>query len=501
MYGVGTSWVHSSFLSVGDISSTVSTWVTVLFVLATATVFTGIMSMIQEVWARRPRFIETAEKHYTLTWNVLPEQNRYSVFGTVLAWVVFELLNTLVQSEIAFPWLQAGYAFIDTWLVGLATVGGVTLVSFFVLVTAMALYRIQRIQPTTMVLATLPWVIGLGLLLVPWTQQLEEKEVALVQSNLSITEKTDESGPTRSWSENTRLSLGTEEVDFVIWPEGALHTLLDQDMVYALYSLATRLDASVITGILSQSNYRGSDFVNHNVAVGVSKHAPEYEEYQKLKMVPFGEKIPFEPVLKPIVEWLKLPINTLGPGMGPQNNMVLDGVNVGVTICYEIAFPSYVATRSRDAAFLVNISEDGWFGNSIGPAQHMQIARMRALETGRYVARATTKGISGIIDHKGKVVATIPANEPGVVRGTIQIREGETWFVRYLSGLSGWIWGVVVLLGSGTFTAVVGSFGVLLMKRTFFRDRADPDNELETNEDEELDEAAEEDGKTENDWR
>ena len=495
MYSVGTSWVHNSFREVGDVSSTVTIWVTVLFVVAASAVFAGIFIAIQEIWARRPRFKETTKNNFSLTWNTPSAKNSYSVFGTVLAWVVFELQNTLVQSEIAFPWLLAGYAFIDTWLVGLATVGGVTLVSFFALVTAIALYRVQHIKPTTMVLAILPWVVGFGLLNVQWTKPLEEKEIALVQSNLTITEKV--TSPTYSWSLHSRLSFDEEGVDFVIWPEGALHITLSQDYVNALHYLAARLDASIITGILSETSYRGGETIPHNAAVGVGKYRPEYEEYIKQKLVPFGEYIPFEPVVRPLMKWLDLPTSDLRPGRGQPENMNLDEVNVGVMICYEIAFPGYVAQRSRDADFLVTISEDGWFGNSIGPAQHMQIARMRAIETARYVARATTTGISGIVDPKGKLVATIPANELGIVRGTIQTLEGETWFVRYLSGLSGWLWGAFFVVGS----AVLSSLGIVFItsygKRVFLKERnkyneADSTKDVETEEGVEAEEELEE---------
>lgn len=500
MYAVGTSWVHSSFLAVEGVSNTISTWVTILFVFASAGVFTGIIVIFQELWARTPRFVKSGENAYTLQWNPSRELSGYSVLGTTLGWVVFEFQNTLVESDIAFPWLQAGYAYIDTWLVGLATVGGVTLVSFFVLVTAMAVYRIQRIRFVTMALAALPWILGIVLLNIPWTRPLEEKEVGLVQSNFSIEEKTNETGATESWRANTRLSLEVAGVDFVIWPEDALHTMLRQDWINALHAFAAHIDASVITGMLSQTIVTDEDPIFHNAAVGVSKHTPEYQEYQKIKMAPFGEQIPFDVVLRPIIRWLDLPINRIGPGIGPQSNMELDGVTVGMTICYEIAFPSYVAARSRDADFLVTISEDGWFGNSIGPAQHMQIARMRSVETGRYLARATTKGISGIVDPKGKLIATIPVDEEGVVRGTIQTMEGETWFVKYVAGLSAWVWGAVAVIGGGVLSAFGGVLGLLFLRRVFASESDAADEAEESELDEDVDELPEEDEDPDDDW-
>ncbi len=500
MYGVGTSWVHSSFLAVGDISNTISTWVTVLFVFANAVVFTVIIVTIQELWARRPRFVRTAENYYTLEWKPSRELGGFSVLGTALGWLVFEFQNNLLESDIAFPWLQAGYAYIDTWLVGLATIGGVTLVSFFILVTAMALFRIRRIRFITMALAVCPWLLGIVLLNVPWTQPVEEKEIALVQSNFSITEKTSGTGPALSLRTNSILSLEAEGVDFVIWPEIALHTMVNQDLINALHLLAVRVDASLITGVWSQTIVRGEDPVRHNAAVAVSKYDLQYQEYQKKKLAPFGEQIPFETVLKPIIQWLDLPINRVRPGIGRQSNMVLEGVVVGMTICYEIAFPSYVAVRSRDADFLVTISEDAWFGNSIGPAQHMQIARMRSVETGRYLARATTKGISGIVDPKGKLIATMPVDEQGVVHGTIQTMEGETWFVRYVSGVYAWVWGAIALLSGGLLSAFGGGLGLMFMRRVFRGDTEADDVEEESEKEGILDEVTEEDEDPDEDW-
>ena len=318
MYGVGTSWVHNSFLAIGDISSEVSILVTALFVLASAVIFMGVVAIIQAIWVRLPRFVQTGEKAYTLSFSVSKESRRYSALGTALGWIVFEFLNTLVVSDIAFPWLQAGYAFIDTWLVGLATVGGVALVSFFVLVTAIALYRIQRIRIFTMVLALVPWLLGIGLINVPWTQPIEEKQIVLVQSNLSIADKLAADGFTQSWRTQTRLSMEEVGADFVIWPEGALPTTLSSEVKDSLYTLAAHTRASMIVGMFGESMSENYEVVLHNIAVGVSKFAPEYEEYKKLKMAPFGEKIPFEPILGPIVRWLDIPIRSIDSGIEAQ---------------------------------------------------------------------------------------------------------------------------------------------------------------------------------------
>ena len=130
----------------------------------------------------------------------------------------------------------------------------------------------------------------------------------------------------------------------------------------------------------------------------------------------------------------------------------VNGYAVGVSICYEDAFPEEVIQALPEAAFLVNVSNDAWFGDSLAPRQHLEIARMRALETQRYLLRATNTGISAVIGPDGAVLASLPLDKKGVVTGAIRLLEGATPFAR---------WGnLSIVLGS-----MIGLLAALAWKR------------------------------------
>ena len=104
-----------------------------------------------------------------------------------------------------------------------------------------------------------------------------------------------------------------------------------------------------------------------------------------------------------------------------------------MAICYEIAYPKAVAEHGRGADVLVTVSNDTWFGSSIGPLQHAQMARMRAIENGKYVLRATNNGVTALIDDRGVVVAQLPQFEQGVLTGDVRATSGSTPFARFLN--------------------------------------------------------------------
>ncbi|MCY3885371.1 MAG: apolipoprotein N-acyltransferase, partial [Gammaproteobacteria bacterium] len=208
--------------------------------------------------------------------------------------------------------------------------------------------------------------------------------------------------------------------------EGALPIREHQATPY-IQLLAQRMNSSILAGVYISDDMR-SELEVYNGAVGVNPDRGT-DTFLKYKRVPFGEYTPFAWVFGPIQSGMNIPNSRIMAGPSSQAPLQLDCCTLGMSICYEIAFPYLIGQRAQDTDFVVAISEDGWFGNSLGPAQHMQIARMRAIETRRYVVRATSSGITGVVDPKGKLVARLPSNTPGVLTSTIETRKGSTPFM------------------------------------------------------------------------
>ena len=149
------------------------------------------------------------------------------------------------------------------------------------------------------------------------------------------------------------------------------------------------------------------------------------QEYRKQKLVPFGEFLPFEKFLKK----LGLKKITEGHGSflkgGQQSNLILQGLNILPLICYEIIFTEFIQKSYQDTNIIINISEDGWFGNSIGPRQHFAKGVYRAIEQNTFFLRSANKGITAIINNKGEVVKKLNLNEAGNIELDIPLIQSE----------------------------------------------------------------------------
>ena len=166
----------------------------------------------------------------------------------------------------------------------------------------------------------------------------------------------------------------------------------------------------------------------YNVAVGIGKARSLYRKHQ---LVPFGEYLPLSGLLAWLLDYLSIPMSDFSAGPLTQPPMQLGGYAVGVSICYEDAFTHVINEAVPRVQILANLSEDAWFGDSLAPHQRLQMARARAIETGRPMIRSSNNGLSALIDAGGQVQKIAPQFVRTVVRGDVQPMTGITPFVRF----------------------------------------------------------------------
>jgi apolipoprotein N-acyltransferase len=153
--------------------------------------------------------------------------------------------------------------------------------------------------------------------------------------------------------------------------------------------------------------------------------------YHKQRLVPFGEYVPMEGVLRGLIAFFDLPMSAFTAGPTGQAPLRAGAFRVAPYICYEIVYPDLVASGARDADLLITISNDSWFGDSIGPLQHLQMAQMRALENGRYLIRGTNNGVSAIINAQGEIVVASDRFVTTTLQGQVEAMLGSTPFSRF----------------------------------------------------------------------
>jgi len=324
------------------------------------------------------------------------------------AWVLVEWLRGWVLT--GFPWLAHGYGQIDSALAGWAPllgVYGVSLMLMFstaaVLVTLMTTGKERLIA---LPLVVLPWIIGGILGAVEWTEPYGKAiRTTIVQAGVSQDQKWLASQRQATLDFYRSSTLSVPESELVVWPEVAIPALHDQvsDYLGFVDSDARRNGQTVLLGILESSTERSTEARIFNSVVMLG--GDERQFYRKRHLVPFGE---YFPVPESVREWMKmqnLPYTDLAAGGESQPLLTTaNGVKLAVAICYEDAFGAEQLYAFPGADLLINVSNDAWFGDSIAPHQHLQIARMRALEVGRYVVRSTNTGISAFIGPGGELL-------------------------------------------------------------------------------------------------
>ena len=341
-------------------------------------------------------------------------------------WVLTEWLRGAILT--GFPWLSAGYAALDTPLAGYAPVGGTYLMSFMLLCSAGLLWLIAMNRMRWRAAAGFALIGFAGWLLqgVQWTApSAQPVTVSLLQGNVEQSMKFDPARYERMLETYARLAEASR-ARLIVFPETAMPRFLDLiDPAYLerLKAIAVRNGGDLLLGV--PMRLRPGVYLNSVISLGVSPPVA----YDKSHLVPFGEFVP--PGFGWVLNVLKIPLSDFTRGDTMQRPMAVAGERVSVNICYEDAYGDEIARRLQDATLLVNVSNVAWFGDSLAPGQHLQIARLRAVETGRMHLTATNTGITAAIAADGKVIAHLPQFSEGKLEVEARGRSGLTPYARF----------------------------------------------------------------------
>lgn len=409
-FSVGVSWVYISIHRFGHSSIPVSFLLTALFILFLALFYALISYSLQ-------RFFQGTTPHKCL-------------IAFPCLWVFSEWLRSHLW--VGFPWLLLGYSQTETWLAAYAPIIGVYGLSFLLALSAGLIvyawhhrHYTQTALLSFVLLASL-WIAGFFLHSVKWTHNSGSPlQAALIQGNTDQDEQWTPEAFARILATYTRLTRAHWASDIIVWPENALPTPLHyvKNIIDSLHKEARQQNTTLIMGLPIAA---GQDrFYNAAIARGLGSGT-----YYKHHLVPFGEYIPFEHTLRGLIHFFDLPMSNFIAGPARQPLLISRGLKIALLICYEIAYAQTLRTDLPDANMLVTLNNDAWFGDSLAPAQHVQMAQMRSLQTGRYQLLAANTGISAIIAPDGRIVASMPQFKSGVVSGEFYRRTGATPWVR-----------------------------------------------------------------------
>ncbi|OEY71116.1 apolipoprotein N-acyltransferase [Rheinheimera salexigens] len=416
-FGVGISWVHVSIADFGGLPLIASL---------------SLMLLLVSYLALFPAFA---------AWLTLRlKQPKYMPLLFAASWTLAEWLRSWLLT--GFPWLSLGYSQTSAGLQHYAPLIGETGISFLLAFAAAALAQAFTLQA---VFARYSYIVIAGIIFIlspflqpfkGWQNTAESVSVLLVQGNIkqALRWEPDQEWPTMlKYLDLTRPHF---QADIVIWPEAAIPKLepLADAFLDNLNQAALYQNTAVISGILDYNAKTGEAWNNLIVLGKKTKHAKEGDyhyghanRYSKHHLLPIGEFVPFESWLRTLAPIFDLPMSSFSRGAYVQPNLEANGHHFLPAICFEIAFPQQIAANfTSDTEILLTVSNDAWFGDSIGPQQHLQIAQMRALEFGRPLLRATNTGVTATINASGQLQQRAPQFSATVIKDNIQLTSGMT---------------------------------------------------------------------------
>jgi len=376
-------------------------------------------------------------------------------------WGACEWLKS--SGPLGCPWGNVSYALAEhpAWIQGASLVGAPGLSVWVVSVNALIAGAIMTKRWPSRVALGLVAALGLALPVVWGAARIRSWKpegsvrVALVQPNIGSEEKWDTAHQEKSMGTLARLSVEAAQSepkpDLLVWPETALpfYVRLEGRKLGRLYNLVRELNAPLLVGYPDATLSLSGGVITHNAAGLVLPRGVIAGQYEKIHLVPFGERIPFQGVL-PFLGKIDLGQAEWTPGTRPYL-FQLGTASFGVLICFESIFPELSRDYGVDGArFLVNITNDEWFGRTAAPRQHADMAILRCVEQGLGMARCANTGISMLVDPVGRVTQESPLFREAVILGDVALGSRPTLFRLWgdwVSGLCLGLASVLTLLG------------------------------------------------------
>ena len=416
-FGFGTHWIYYSIHDFGNAPPWLAGVITSVFVM---------------VLALFPAFLAAILNKFFKSNNLVRCLLAFPAF-----WVVFEILRGWFLT--GFPWLYIGYTQMSNHLRQFAPIGSVWAVSWATVFVSGVLYAFinyfyenednKKKRNILIISMVAIWSLAFAANRITWIYPSENKvDIALVQGNIAQLMRWDENAINSILQ--TYETLTNEiinDTSLIIWPEAAVPVPIPQALPFLQKweEIAKQNQVGIILGIPTKVEGKDS-YYNSLMGIGLASGT-----YHKTRLVPFGEYVPFESMLRGLIGFFDLPMSSFIPGAENQGVLNAIGYKFAPAICYEIAYPWYVQTIAKNADFILTVSNDAWFGKSIGPAQHLQIAQLRALEMGRPVIRSTNTGFTAFINDQGQVQEIAPQFEPQVLKGVVTVNVGQTPWAKW----------------------------------------------------------------------
>jgi len=407
-WGFGISWVYVSIHYHGNLGILSSFLITSLFILSLS-LYTGLTFYLIKK-------IRTSNKNLN-----------YLLFFPVV-WVTVEIIRSYLFT--GFPWLIVGTSLAGTSMGGWISILGTYGASILAVIISGSLVLIfgnkKKIHWSPALIIMIILVSSFTLSKISWTKEISIIQASIYQPNLTLKEKWSPEGVRQTMSMINNSLSDAEEGEFIFFPEtaiifdkGDLHTWISD-----IEKEAKSRNISLISGIVAKDVLNPGLIERYNRIEGFGATKGHYD---KIHLVPFGEYIPLRSYLNKFLDILGVNLMDTNPGK-TYSLLKAHNLAISASICYEIAFSDLVRKTARESNLLVTISNDTWFGASIGPEQHLEIAQSRALEHQKSLIRATNSGISAIIDRKGNVVNRQGFFEDKRIRDNVPIYEGKTPF-------------------------------------------------------------------------